>query len=242
VCGKNELIIANSAYKASTDEANAQIATLTDLVKATDPNAYLTGEGVLTKDLIKIAATDFKRVDYVSIGAIFLIIALIFSSLSVPLIMVGSIELSIFINMAIPYFTGESIPFIASIVIGCIQLGVTIDYAILLVTRYREELREGKGKVAAMETAVHTSARSIVTSALTLFAATFGVGLISKMALLQCLCMMIARGAIVSILIILFIMPAIFVVSERIVEKTSLNWATRRERRPTRGARKEGTK
>jgi predicted RND superfamily exporter protein len=126
--------------------------------------------------------------------------------------------------MAIPFFTGETIPFIASIVIGCIQLGVTIDYAILLATRYREELRNGRGRIEAMETAVHTSARSIVTSALTLFAATFGVGLISKVALLSSLCMMIARGAIISMLIILFVMPALFVWGEKLIAKTTRNW------------------
>jgi predicted RND superfamily exporter protein len=219
-----ELLIVNSVYQAATDDENEQINTITSLVKAADPKAYLTGEGVLTKDLIKIAASDFKRVDYVSIIAILVIITLIFSSLSVPLLMVGSIELSIFINMAIPYYTGEVIPFIASIVIGCIQLGVTIDYAILLVTRYREELRHGHDKIEAMKTAVYTSARSIVTSALTLFAATFGVGLISEMSLLKCLCMMIARGAIISMFIILFVMPALFVTFEKLVSKTSLNW------------------
>lgn len=234
----HELIIANSIYKASTTEQNEQIEKLASLVMAADPKAYLTGEGVLTKDLIKIAASDFKRVDYVSIGAIFIIIALIFASLSVPVIMVGSIELSIFINMAIPYYAGETIPFIASIVIGCIQLGVTIDYAILLVTRYREELRVGNGKIESMETAVHTSARSIVTSALTLFAATFGVGLISEMELLKCLCMMIARGAVISMFIILFIMPAIFVCFEKIVAKTSRNWDRAPALRNLKGERK----
>jgi uncharacterized protein len=219
-----ELILVNSSFKAASDEQNKQIDRIQELVGAADPKFYMTGEGVLTKDLIKVAAIDFKRVDYVSIGAIFLIIMLIFSSFSVPVLMVGSIELSIFINMAIPYFTGVTIPFIASIVIGCIQLGVTIDYAILMVTRYREELRLGVGKIQAMEEAVHRSARSIVTSALTLFAATFGVGLISKMALLSVLCMMIARGAIISMAVILFIMPALFVSMEKIVAKTSLNW------------------
>jgi predicted RND superfamily exporter protein len=220
----HELIIANSSYKAATDESNAQIDALRAIVSAADPAYRMTGEGVLVKDLIKVAAEDFKRVDYVSIGSIFLIILLIFSSLSVPVVMVGSIELSIFINMAVPFFTGETIPFIASIVIGCIQLGVTIDYAILLATRYREELRNGRGRIEAMETAVHTSARSIVTSALTLFAATFGVGLVSKVALLSSLCMMIARGAIISMLIILFVMPAIFVWGEKLIAKTTRNW------------------
>jgi uncharacterized protein len=233
----HELLVANSIYKASTVDENLQIDQIREILTKEDPNAYMTGEGVLTKDLIKIAASDFKRVDYISIGAIFLIIMLIFTSLSVPVVMVGSIELSIFINMAIPYFTGEVIPFIASIVIGCIQLGVTIDYAILLATRYREELRRGHDKIHSMQTAVHTSARSIVTSALTLFAATFGVGIISKMALLSTLCMMIARGAVISMVIILFVMPAIFVWGEKIISKTSLNWKRASRARAPKGAK-----
>jgi len=222
--GKYELIIANSEYKASSDAVNQQIDILRNYVMDADPKAYITGEGILTKDLISLAAEDFKRVDYVSILAIFIIILLIFSSLSVPFLMVGSIELSILINMAVPYFTGEVIPFIASIVIGCIQLGVTIDYAILLLTRYREELRNGLAAKEAMSLAVQTSARSIVTSALTLFAATFGVGLISQMALLKTLCMMIARGSIISMVIILLIMPALFISGQGLIKHTTLNW------------------
>jgi len=137
---------------------------------------------------------------------------------------VGSIELAIFINMGIPFYMGETIPSIASIVIGCIQLGVTIDYAILLVTRYREELAKGTAAKEAMKTALVGSARSIVTSGLTLFAATAGVGFISTIAILKSLCGMIARGALISMLIILFILPALLVVCEPFIEKTSLKW------------------
>jgi len=193
-------------------------------VKSHDPAGYLTGEGVLTKDLIRIAASDFRRVDIVSIGAVFLIILIIFKSLSVPVILVGGIELAIFVNMAVPFFTGEVIPFIATIVIGCIQLGVTIDYAILLVTRFREELDKGADRREAMRIALETSARSIVTSALTLFGATAGVGFFSKIAILKCLCGMIARGALISMAVILFLLPSVLVLCEGIISKTTLKW------------------
>jgi uncharacterized protein len=226
-----ELVMVNSEYHAATADENRQVDAITALVKEVDPGAYITGEGVLTKDLIKVAALDFKRVDWVSIVAIFVIILAIFGSVSVPVLMVSGIELSIFLNMAFSWLIGETIPFIATIVIGCIQLGVTIDYAILLVTRFREELRLGRGSAEAMRTAAEASSRSIVTSALTLFAATFGVGLVSKVAILNSLCMMIARGALISMTVILFIMPATFIVSEKVVAATSLNWRAPARRR-----------
>jgi uncharacterized protein len=221
--GKN-LILANSEYKASTAALNDQLEEIDGIVASYDKGALITGEGALTKDLIRIAATDFKRVDIVSIGAVFLIIMFIFKSFSLPVLLVGGIELAISINMAVPFYMGTTIPFIASIVIGCVQLGVTIDYAILLVTRFREEIQNGKDRHGAMSIAIESSARSIVTSALTLFAATAGVSLISKIAMLQCLCNMIARGAIISMIIILFILPATLVLFEGVVEKTSINW------------------
>jgi len=220
----HDLLIINSEYKASTDDENAQITAIDAIVKSHDPAGYLTGEGVLTKDLIRIAASDFRRVDIVSIGAVFLIILIIFKSLSVPVILVGGIELAIFVNMAVPFFTGEVIPFIATIVIGCIQLGVTIDYAILLVTRFREELDKGADRREAMRIALETSARSIVTSALTLFGATAGVGFFSKIAILKCLCGMIARGALISMAVILFLLPSVLVLCEGIISKTTLKW------------------
>jgi len=221
--GKN-LIMVNSIYKASTDEVNTQLDHIIAIAKSCDPHALVTGEGALTKDLIHIAALDFKRVDLVSIGAVFLIIMLIFKSISIPLVLVGSIELAIFINMGIPFYIGETIPFIASIVIGCIQLGVTIDYAILLVTRYKEELEKGLCAREAMNNALVGSARSIATSGLTLFAATAGVGFYSKLAILQSLCGMIARGALISMIIILLILPALLVVCEPVIEKTTIKW------------------
>lgn len=222
--GSYNLILANSKYKAARAEENLQIDKLNAIVKSYDNEGMLSGEGPLTKDLIKIAEQDFKNVNLVSIFAIFLIILLVFQSFLIPVILVLSIELAIFINMGIPYYTGTSIPFIASIVIGTIQLGATVDYAILLTSRFREEMRNGLNKFDAMETAVSGSAKSIVTSALTFFAATFGVGLISKMEVVKSLCSLMSRGAIISMLVIIFILPSILLVCEGLISKTSRNW------------------
>lgn len=222
-----KLILANSIYKAATDEQNAQVAKLREIIKKYDEDAYITGEGALTKDLVEIADIDFKRVNLVSILAIFIIILILFASPSIPVLLVGVIELAIFINMAIPYYIGTTIPFIASIVIGSIQLGATVDYAILLTTRFREELRNGHDKYEAMRIALQSSAKSIVTSALTFFGSTVGVGFIAKIEMIRSLSMMIARGAIISMFVILFLLPAVLLISEGVISATSKNWRTR---------------
>lgn len=219
-----KLILANSNYKSATDEANHQIDKLNDIVKRYDKDGMVTGEGALTKDLVILADRDFKTSSMFSMLFIFAIIMFVLSSLSVPIILVACVELAIFINMAIPFYTGTIIPFIASIVIGCIQLGATVDYAILLTTRFREEIRNGLDKIHAMEVAIQGSARSIITSALSFFAATIGVGLISKMEMVKSLCVMLSRGAIISMVVILFILPSIMLISERVIEITSRNW------------------
>ena len=219
-----KLILANSNYKSATDEANHQIDKLNDIVKRYDKDGMVTGEGALTKDLVILADRDFKTSSMFSMLSIFAIIMFVLSSLSVPIILVACVELAIFINMAIPFYTGTIIPFIASIVIGCIQLGATVDYAILLTTRFREEIRNGLDKIHAMEVAIQGSARSIITSALSFFAATIGVGLISKMEMVKSLCVMLSRGAIISMVVILFILPSIMLISERVIEITSRNW------------------
>ncbi|WBW96842.1 efflux RND transporter permease subunit [Oceanirhabdus sp. W0125-5] len=219
-----KLILANSKYKAARAEENAQIEEIISIAKSYDKNAMITGEGPLTKDLIKISETDFKRVSFASILAIFLIILLIFGSVTIPVILVMSIELAIFINMGIPFYTGTTIPFIASIVIGCIQLGATVDYAILMTTRFREELRNGHDKFKAAEIAVKGSARSIVTSALTFFVATFGVSVISDMELIKALCFMMSRGAVISMVVIVFVLPSILLASEKLISVTTRNW------------------
>ncbi|MCM1991437.1 efflux RND transporter permease subunit [Oceanirhabdus seepicola] len=219
-----KLILANSKYKAARAEENAQIEEMTNIAKNYDENAMIAGEGPLTKDLIKISESDFKRVSFASILAIFLIILLIFGSATIPVILVMSIELAIFINMGIPFYTGTTIPFIASIVIGCIQLGATVDYAILMTTRFREELRNGHDKVKAAEIAVKGSARSIVTSALAFFVATFGVGVISDMELIKSLCLMMSRGALISMVVIIFILPSLLLAGEKLISVTTRNW------------------
>jgi hypothetical protein len=235
-----EMIVANSVYTAASDNENRQIDELISIVKTYDPGGLVTGEGALSKDLVSIAMRDFRRVDIVSIGAVFLIILIIFTSLSVPVVLVGSIELAIFINMALPYFLGESVPFIASIVIGCIQLGVTIDYAILLVTRFKEQLRKGLDRHEAMRVALEGSARSIFTSGLALFSATAGVSIISRQAVLQSICSLIARGAIISMGVIIFLLPSLLIISEGLISRTSLNW--RRRPRPGSPAKKESSR
>ncbi|MBU5592917.1 MMPL family transporter [Clostridium sp. MSJ-4] len=218
------LIIANSIYKAAEDEENAQIDEIINIVKEYDKDGMVSGEGPLTKDLIQIADQDFKRVNVVSIAAIFAIIFMVFLSFSLPVILVLAIELAIFINLGIPYYTGTSIPFISSIVIGTIQLGATVDYAILLTSRFKEEIKNGHDKFEAMKISVEGSAKSIVTSALTFFAATAGVALISDMELIKSLCFLMSRGALISMLIIIFILPSILIVSEKFIGVTTKGW------------------
>ena len=173
--GGYNLLLVNSEYKSASDELNNQILEMTDIVKSYDEDAMVTGEGALTKDLTTIADQDFKNVSVASIVAIFVIILIVFKSVSIPVLLVSAIEFAIFINMGIPYYTGTVIPFVASIVIGTIQLGATVDYAILLTSRFREEMRNGYEKKEAMRIAVQESAKSIVTSGLTFFGATGGV-------------------------------------------------------------------
>lgn len=228
---EHNLIIVNSKYKAARNEENAQINEIIKIVKSYDKNGMVAGEGPLTKDLIEIADTDFKHVNLVSIAAIFVIILLIFTSLSIPILLVAAIELAIFINMAIPFYTGTTIPFIASIVIGCIQLGATVDYAILMTTRFREEIRNGYDKLDAARITVKGTAKSIVTSGLTFFAATASVGIVSNMDLIKTLCGMIARGALISMGVILFILPSILIVCEKVVSVTSMNWKGKLEQK-----------
>lgn len=222
--GGYQLVIANSEYQAARDEENKQIDEVIKIVKSYDSSGYVAGEGPLTKDLVEIADTDFKKVSIASIIAIFVILLIVFQSISIPIILVMAIELAIFVNMGIPYYTNSVIPFVASIVIGCIQLGATVDYAILLTNRFREEIREGKNSKEAARISVKESARSIVTSALTFFAATAGVGFISDMDIVKVLCSMLARGAIISMVVIVFILPSILLACEKIISVTSFNW------------------
>ena len=222
--GGYNLLLVNSEYKSASDELNNLIIEMSDIVKSYDKDAMVTGEGALTKDLTTIADQDFKNVSVASIAAIFVIILIVFKSVSIPVLLVSAIEFAIFINMGIPYYTGTVIPFVASIVIGTIQLGATVDYAILLTSRFREEIRNGYEKKEAMRIAVQESAKSIVTSGLTFFGATGGVALVSDMALIKSLCFLMARGAIISMMVIIFVLPALLLVSEGIINKTTKGW------------------
>ncbi|MEG1869614.1 MAG: MMPL family transporter [Oscillospiraceae bacterium] len=226
LCKKDgmQMIMVNSRYKAARAEENAQIDTLTGIVKQYDPEALITGEGAMTKDLSDITTTDIKVTNILSIVAILIIVALLFKSITIPIVLVSAIELSIFINEGIPALTGTVLPFISPIVIGCIQLGATVDYAILMTTRFQEELRAGHERVEAIKIASNSADRSIITSALVFFCANSGVSLISKIEIIQSLCSMLARGAIISALVSIFILPSVLLVCEPIFKKTSINW------------------
>ena len=216
-----QLVLVNSEYKVATDELNAQIKDLNKILHTYDEGGMLIGEGPLTADLIDITDTDFKTVSAVSIGIIFVIILILFKSISLPIILVGVIEFAIFVNMGIPYFTGTKLPFVASIVIGTIQLGSTVDYAILMTTRYKRERNHGAGKYDAITTAHRVSAQSIMVSALSFFAATIGVGLYSNIDMISSLCILMARGALISMVVVIFVLPSMFMVFDKVIVKTS---------------------
>ena len=216
-----QLVLVNSEYKVATDELNVQIKDLNKILHTYDEGGMLIGEGPLTADLIDITDTDFKTVSAVSIGIIFVIILILFKSISLPFILVGVIEFAIFVNMGIPYFTGTKLPFVASIVIGTIQLGSTVDYAILMTTRYKRERNHGAGKYDAITTAHRVSAQSIMVSALSFFAATIGVGLYSNIDMISSLCILMARGALISMVVVIFVLPSMFMVFDKVIVKTS---------------------
>lgn len=218
---KYQLLLVNSEYKVASDELNAQIKDLNKILNKYDKGGMLIGEGPLTADLIDITDTDFKTVSMVSIGIIFVIILILFKSISLPVILVGVIEFAIFVNMGIPYYTGTKLPFVASIVIGTIQLGSTVDYAILMTTRYKRERNHGAEKYDSITTAHRASAQSIMVSALSFFAATIGVGLYSNIDMISSLCILMARGAIISMIVVIFVLPSMFMVFDKVIVKTS---------------------
>jgi len=221
-----QLVMINSAYPTASGQVGEQVAALNAILKEYDPQGYMTGEAVLTQDLIDIADVDFQVTNYISIAAIFLIIAITFGSVSVPVLLVAAIELAICVNQGIPYFTGEVVPFVAPTVIGCVQLGATVDYAILMTTRFREELRKGLDRETAILNAAGSADASIITSAMVLFCATLGVGLVSKIEIISSICLMLARGALISALCILFVLPALLYLFEPVIHKTSRRWRT----------------
>lgn len=216
-----QLILVQSEFKVASDEVNRQCEQLNQIIKKYDPKAMLIGEAPCTKDLITITDKDFKVVNAISIAAVFLIILFVFKSVSIPVILVAVIEFAIFINLGIPYYTGTRLPFIASIVIGTIQLGATVDYAILMTTRYKKERCLGRDKKEAVQTALSTSVTSIIVSALGFFAATFGVGLYSDIDMISALCSLMARGAVISMLVVIFILPSMLMVFDKIICATT---------------------
>lgn len=221
ISDKYQLMVVNSKYKVASDEMAEQIDSINSIVKKYDKNAMLIGEAPCTNDLISITNKDFKVVNFISILAIFIIIALVFKSISLPVILISVIEFAIFINLGIPCYTGKVLPFIASICISTIQLGATVDYAILMTTRYKRERSSGKDKKEAIKIAHQTSMSSVLVSAFGFFSATFGVGMYSKIDIISSLCGLMARGAIISLLVVMFILPTAFMIFDKLIIKTS---------------------
>ena len=224
-----QLMIVSSEYAVASDEVNAQCEEINNIIKKYDSNAMLIGEAPCTKDLIEITDEDFTRVSAVSIGAIFFIILLVFKSASLPVILVAVIEFAIFINMGIPCYTHTTLPFIASIVIGTIQLGATVDYAILMTNKYKRARSRGAEKKDAITTALEGSIQSIIVSALSFFAATFGVGMYSNIDMISSLCSLMARGAIISMFVVIFILPSMFMVFDRLICASSVGFKPKKQ-------------
>ncbi len=222
---KYALMLLTSEYKPATDEINAQIDTLNAVIDKYDTSAMLIGDAACIKDLITISNHDFNVVNWVSIGMIFMIILFVFGSVSLPVLLVLVIEFAIFINMAIPYYTGTSLPFVASIIIGTVQLGSTVDYAILMTSRYKAERAAGKEKEEAVRIAHGTSIPSIMVSGLTFFAATFGVGVYSNIDIVSSLCTLMARGALISTVTVIMVLPAVFMLCDGVITHTSRGFA-----------------
>ena len=220
---KYQMVIINSKYEIATNELNSQIEEVNKIIKEYDDTAILAGEGPLMKDLVEISDHDFNSVNTVSIAIILVIMVFVLKSVSLPIILIAAIEFAIFINMGIPAYTGTVIPFIASIVIGTIQLSATIDYAILITTKYKIARIEGKDKHQAIDEALGTSIQSIIVSALCFFGATFGVGMYSKIEMIGSLCSLMARGAIISMVTVLTVLPAFLIVFDKIICKTTVN-------------------
>lgn len=219
-----QLELISSSYKVASDEVNEQIDEINNIVKSYSEESLVVGEAPLTKDLIDITDIDFKNVNIVSIGVIFLIILILFRSISLPIILVSVIEFAIFVNMGIPYYTGTTLPFIASVVIGTIQLGATVDYAILMTTRYKKERNNGNSKQESITIAHQASIKSIIVSALSFFAATFGVGLYSNIDMISALCSLMSRGALISMVVVIFVLPAMFMIFDKAICKTSMKF------------------
>ena len=216
-----QMIMLNSKYQTASDAVNQQIDQINQIIKEHDPQGYLTGEAVLTKDLTRLSDRDFKMVNLASIVVVFFIIAFVFKSLAIPIVLIAAIELAIFINMGIPYYSGHVIPFITSIIIGVVQLGSTIDYSILMMDRFLFEYKKSGEMSTALNRSVKETSKSVVTSALAFFAATIGVGIYSKMEIVSTICIFLARGAIISMLVIILFLPAIIGMTFPFIKRTT---------------------
>lgn len=225
---KWELLLINSEYRVSSDAVNEQIDVLNSILKKYDKSGMLIGEAPCMKDMIETTSHDFQVVNAISIVAIFIIIALVEKSLSLPFVLISVIETAIFINLGLPHYLGQSLPFIAPICISTIQLGATVDYAILMTTRYKAERIQGNGKKDAVQTALAASIPSIIVSGMGLFAATFGVAIYSDVDMIGSMCMLMARGAIVSMLAVIFILPALLLLCDRLICATTLGMKNRK--------------
>lgn len=226
-----QIMMVSTNYTIASDEINDQINKVDAIAKKYDAKSMVIGEAPCTKDLITITDKDFKTVSAVSIVAIFFIIFFVLKSISLPVILVAAIEFAIFVNMGIPYYTGTTIPFISSVVIGTIQLGATVDYAILMTTRYKRERAAGNSKKEAISIALGTSIPSIIVSALGFFAATFGVGMIASVDMIASLCTLMARGAIISMFVVIFVLPSLFVLLDKVIIHTSLGFKPKKNSR-----------
>lgn len=235
--GGYQLMMVNSRYAPATDEVAEQLDQLTAILDDYDPNAMITGEGAMYRDLIETTAVDFKVANYLSIIAILILVGLVFKSISIPVVLVAAIELAIFINQGISYFTGTSTPFIAPTIISCVQLGATVDYAILITSRFQEELRNGKNRMEAIRIAADSSDESIITSALVLFCATLGVSFVSSIDLIGAICIMLARGAVISAILSIFVLPALLYTFEPLFRKTTLYWLKEKPKKPKKPSR-----
>ena len=219
-----ELAFVCSQYQSATEEVNSQIAQINDIVKSYDENAMVIGEAPMMKDLEDVTNIDLQSVNTVSMAAIFIIIMIIFKSISLPIILVAVIEFAIAVNMAVPFYQNISLPFVASIVVGTIQLGATVDYAILMTSRYQKERSKGKSKKEAVSAAHKASLESIITSGLSFFAATFGVSAYSKVDMIGSICTLLSRGALISVVVVALVLPAMFLIFDKVICKTSINF------------------
>ena len=219
--GKYQMLMINTKYKVASNAVNKQITQINTAVHKYDSKAMVIGEGPLTKDLIKITDKDFKIVTWISLLAIFIILGFVLQSFSLPFILVAVIQMAIFVNLGIPHYTGTSLAFIASICIGTIQLGSCVNYAILMTTRYKAERYAGKLKREAIETAHSTSVTSVIISATGFFAATFGVAVYSDIEIISSMCLLLARGALISATMVIFVLPALLYLLDGLIIKTS---------------------